>query len=168
MQFLHLEGLLLRSADAYIGNAAQRTAAFSGKTDDGDQTKLLDDYVSGKNVDPELKTLLYYYLYKKEQIKDASIVTMFDNYYEGTTGSRALDERIKALGKAIASDAIQNGGSTGGGGGGGGGNGGPEEPEDTRIFFAVVLNYNNALRDAELNRKGLDNLDKVKPLEVNG
>jgi hypothetical protein len=120
-----------------------------------------------------VKLLLYYYLYKKSSIKDASIVKMFDNYYNEGTGSSALDDRIRELGKVIASEAINGGGQNnsggsggGSGGGGGGGGGGSSKPEDTRIYFAVILNYNEELRAAELDRKGLDYTQKVAELEV--
>ncbi|MBQ9844419.1 MAG: pilus assembly protein PilM [Oscillospiraceae bacterium] len=155
------------------GDLVIRKYLETGSTDDEAQTKALNDYVAGGNVDRETKTLLYYYLYKKSAIKDASIVKMFDNYYGGSTGSRALDDRIRDLGKVIASEAINNagqsgGGSSGGGGGssGGGGGGGSSKPKDTRVYFAVILNYNEELRTAELDRKGLDYKEKIGELEV--
>ena len=138
---------------------------LSDKMKDQDSRKKLDAYVKSKGVDAELKELLFYYLYNKASLGNEAIVTMFDNYYEGTTGNPILDERIKAMGKEIAADAIQDAINNANGGGGGGG-GQTAGPEDTRIFFAVVLNYSDELRDAELNRKGLAYDDKLKRLEV--
>jgi hypothetical protein len=154
------------------GDLVIRKYLETGAADSADQTKALDTYVAEGKVDREMKTLLYYYLYKKTAIKDASIVKMFDNYYTQSTGSKALDERIRDLGKVIATEAIQNAGqSTGGagggsGGGGGGGGGGAGKPDDTRVYFAVILNYNEELRAAELDRKGLDYTQKIPELEV--
>ena len=156
------------------GDLVIRKYLETGATDDASQTKDLDTYVAEGKVDRELKTLLYYYLYKKSAIKDASIVKMFDNYYEKSTGSSALDDRIRDLGKIIASEAINNAGQSnggssggsGGGSGGGGGGGGSSKPDDTRVYFAVILNYNDELRTAELDRKGLDYSEKIGELEV--
>ena len=99
------------------------------------------------------------------------IVMNFD-HNTVSTGSRALDDRIRDLGKVIASEAINNagqsgGGSSGGGGGSsGGGGGGSSKPKDTRVYFAVILNYNEELRTAELDRKGLNYEEKIGELEV--
>ena len=151
------------------GNLMIREYLVTGATDDEAKTKQLDEYVAAGSVDSELKKLMYYYLYKKSAIKDTSVVEMFDNYYERTTGSKAMDERLRKLGKDIASEAInsggQNTGGTGGGSGGGGGSG-SGKPTDTRVYFAVILNYNEELRAAELDRKGLDYEEKVSELEV--
>ena len=139
---------------------------LSDKMKDQESRKKLDAYVKSKGVDAELKELLFYYLYNRASLGHEVIVTMFDNYYEGSTGNVELDKRIKEVGKQIAADAIQNAVNNSGGGGGGGGGGQQSGPVDTRIYFAVVLNYSDELRNAELNRKGLDYDDKVARLEV--
>lgn len=151
-------------ADALI-----RGYLTTGATPNADTTKSLNEYVAAGNLDKELKILLYYYHYQKTAIKDASVVAMFDNYYGDGTGSSVLDSRIKKIGKELASETVKNPtGESGGSGssGGSGGSGGGSGPKDTRIYFAVVLNYTVELRDAELNRKGLDYAAKVKELEV--
>jgi len=71
----------------------------------------------------------------------------------GTTGVDAIDR--------IFSQYL--GGS---GNGGNGGTTGGTVIQDTRIFFTVMLGYNDELRNAELDRKGLDYEDKVLKLEV--
>ena len=63
----------------------------------------------------------------------------------------------------------QTGGGTGGGGGGGGGGAVvPAEPADERIFFTVFLGYKQDLIEAELQRKGLSQEEKIPELEVTG
>ena len=42
----------------------------------------------------------------------------------------------------------------------------PTEPADTRIFFSVSLGYRQELMDAELERKGMPQTEKISPLEV--
>ena len=145
---------------------------MEGTVKDASTQKILDDFVREGNVDAELKNLLVAYLLNKSAIKNVPIMTMFDNYYNGykdtgtkTTNNKALDERLFELNKEIAVDAL-NAALNNANGDGGGGGGQQAAPADKRIFFAVVLNYNEDLKNEELNRKGLYYDDKIERLEV--
>ena len=141
------------------GNAIIELYLTTGKTESEEYTKILDNYVGNGKVDAALKNLLKIYLYNKSTLsKYPALLTLFDNYYKGTTGSQALNAQIKAAAKALANEA-----NTGSGGGSGGGSG---EPEDTRIYFAVILKYKEELLNSELTRKGLDPTKKIEMLEV--
>ena len=133
--------------------------------DHEDYTKTLDSYVRSGKIDRQLKAELTSYLYNgATSIKP--LKTMFDNYFNNkTTGSKAMDARVANLGQQIVDEVM--GGSSSGSNGSTGSTGGQQAaPQDTRIYFAVILNYNDALRYAELNRKGLYYSDKIDMLEV--
>ena len=124
-----------------------------------------------------LKELLNKYM-KDGTTGNASLDKLIFKYLlTGTTGNAALDKLI--------ADMLGSGGSTGGnpggtngdtnwddilngifGNGGTGTGGTPTGPVDTRITLTVALAYNDELKNAELDRKGLDYTDKVDELEV--
>ena len=118
---------------------------------------------------------------------EAELKNLLNKYLTtGTTGNKALDALIKkymdtgSTGNpkwdAIIKDYMDK--LTGGNGdslgdlldnilgGGNGGNGGSGGVKDTRIYFTVVLRYNEELINAELARKGLSYSDKLEKLEV--
>ena len=78
---------------------------------------------------------------------------MIDKYLsQGTTGNSKIDGLIKEYLKDIS---------------GNGGNGGvSSDSTDTRIHFTASLGYNDELKNAELDRKGLSYEDKIDKLEV--
>lgn len=81
---------------------------------------------------------------------------MIDKYLsEGTTGNAKIDKLIGELLKDMAG----NGGNSGNGGA-------SSESKDNRIHFTVSLGYNDELKNAELDRKGLSYEDKIDKLEV--
>ena len=133
----------------------------SSGMEDQDVRKKLDAVVANGDVDQFLVRQLHNYLYNKSAVPNATIVTMFDNYYKGTTGNAILDQRIKLAREQVAADALNAALNKGSGGGGQ-----QAAPADKRIFFAVVLNYNEDLKNEELNRKGLYYDDKIERLEV--
>ena len=128
-------------------------------------TTAMDEAVAKGGVDGALKNLIRLYSYNKNQIASGAIKTMFANYYFGNgTGSKALDARIKALEKQLLDDLLnelnkknaeKNAGQ-------------PYVQPDTRIFFTVVLAYNDELKLAELERKGLNYEDKIPLIEEVG
>ena len=71
---------------------------------------------------------------------------------EGTTGIEVLDKMIYSyLNPPQPSSDSGNKTSSSGG----------TQVTDTRVFFSAVLGYNNALRFAELERKGLSYTDML-------
>lgn len=149
----------------------------SGTTGNAGLDKLITEYMGSDAVKAMLKELLNKYM-KDGTTGNASLDKLIFKYLlTGTTGNAALDKLI--------ADMIGSGGSTGsnpGGtngdtnwddilngifGNGGTGTGGtPTGPVDTRITLTVALAYNDELKNAELDRKGLDYTDKVDELEV--
>lgn len=147
---------------------------MNGSAKDGYKGKELVDAiekaVADGAVDGALKKLIELYSYNKNQIASDYIAIMFGNYYFGnemgykTTGSRALDDRIKALEKELLDDLVaeinkKNAEKTAGQ---------PYVKPDTHIYFTVVLQYNDELRNAELERKGLNYEDKIPMIEEVG
>ena len=136
-------------------------------------TDMLDNAVSdgsNKTIGTALQKWIQAYTLQNKDFQKAEgleyLYGLMNNYYatETRTGSDAMDNRIKdedeyLLGKFAESAMNANKG--------GGGNANQEQPEpDTRYFFAVSLMYNDELRNAELERKGLDYDAKVEELEV--
>lgn len=76
---------------------------------------------------------------------------------QGTTGIPVLDQMIQAYLNPPQPESDAKKPSSSGG----------TQVTDTRVFFSAVLGYNSELRNAELNRKGLDYTDKLLPMEVN-
>lgn len=141
----------------------------TGTTGDEESDEVLSEYINGGNVSNELKGLLYMYLYKRTSLNGYdAILTMFDNYFEGDgTGSDALDEQIKNCLKVIAEEALKNATSNSGSNANkNSGSGAKAAVTDTRVYFAAVLGYNDELKNAELDRKGLSYEDKIEKLEV--
>ena len=147
---------------------------MNGSAKDGYQGKALVDAiekaVADGAVDGALKKLIELYSYNKNQIASDYIAIMFGNYYFGnelgykTTGSRALDDKIKALEKELLDDLVaeinkKNAEKTAGQ---------PYVKPDTHIYFTVVLQYNDELRNAELERKGLNYEDKIPMIQEVG
>ena len=130
-------------------------------------TEALDAVVASQNKDVDycLSYWLRAYWKDKMSVTIVPVRTMLTNYHtpEGT-GSKALDGRLRILSDQVADQMLQDAMNNANQGGGGGG--GQQEPQDTRVYFLVVLNYTEELRQAELNRKGLDYSAKVEELEV--
>ena len=146
------------------GNAIIEKYLTTGKVDSEEHTEILDKSVtSNKAVHQRLLVWLNAYLYNKTAIaKYPVMVTVFDNYYKSeakSTGSTALDAQIKQAAKDLANAANKPSGGSGSGSG-------QSQPQDTRVYFAVILNYNDELANAELIRKGLDYNKKIPMLEV--
>ena len=146
------------------GNAIIGQYLTTGKAGNDEYTEILDKSVSTNTaVYQRLLIWLNAYLYNKPAVQSYPVMlTMFDNYYgkdTKTTGSEALDAQIKKAAKELANAANKPSGGSGSGSQ-------PTEPEDTRVFFAVILNYNEELANAELVRKGLDRSKKIPMLEV--
>lgn len=139
-----------------------------GKTNHIDVTSALDETVADKKVDKQLSSLIQMYTLNKKQLEQYPVLFgLMSNYYTKAdrTGSAAMDERIKELDKALLDKFAESAMNANKGGGGGNANQEQQEP-DTRYFFAVSLMYNDELRNAELERKGLDYDAKVEELEV--
>ena len=146
------------------GNLIIEKYLTTGKAGSDEYTEILDKSVSTNTaVYQRLLIWLKAYLYNKPAVQSYPVMlTMFDNYYgkdTKTTGSEALDAQIKKAAKELANAANKPSGGSGSGSQ-------PTEPEDTRVFFAVILNYNEELANAELVRKGLDRSKKIPMLEV--
>lgn len=77
---------------------------------------------------------------------------------QGTTGIPVLDQMIAAYLNPPQGDSDSGKSSSSSGG---------TQVTDTRVFFSAVLGYNSELRNAELDRKGLNYTDKILPMEVN-
>ena len=148
-----------------VGNIIIEKYLTTGKADTDAHTEILDKSVTtNKAVYQRMLIWLNAYLYNKTAIANYPImVKMFDNYYKSeakTTGSEALDAQIKQAAKDLANAANKPSG-------GGSGSGSQQaQPEDTRVYFAVILNYNEELANAELVRKGLNYNKKIPMLEV--
>ena len=149
------------TGDAY-GNFIIEKYLTTGKADTDEYTEILDKSVStNKAAYQRLLVWLNAYLYNKPALNNYPVMlTMLDNYYKNkTTGSEALDAQIKQAAKDLANAANKPSGGSGSGGG-------QSQPQDTRVYFAVILNYNSELANAELARKGLDYNKKIPMLEV--
>lgn len=150
---------------------------------------LIEKYLTtGTTGIPELDAVIEDYL--NSDAGKALIGSLVNRYLTtGTTGNNTLDALINkyistgttgnsvldALIQKYLSDILVNGG-TGGDDlsdiidailGGNTGNGtGTGTVTDTRIFFTVTLAYNDELKHAELERKGLSEAGKISKLEV--
>ena len=125
----------------------------------------LNAYVKDGQVDAELKKLIEIYSKNANAIPSAAIVKMFENYYDfGDTGSKELTERIRVLQKQVLDAMVEAANKNAA-------NKNASQPyvkPDTRIYFTAVLAYNNELRFAELERKGLDPDEKIELIEEVG
>lgn len=157
----------MKTGTAYDAYIEMYLITGSAGTDDYGKafTAAMEDAVAKGGVDGALKNLIELYSYNKDRIPSGAIKTMFANYYFGTgTGSKALDARIKDLEKQLLDDLVaelnkKNAEKAAGQ---------PYVKPDTRIFFTVVLTYNDELKLAELERKGLNYEDKIPLIEEVG
>ena len=143
---------------------------------------------TGTTGNEKLDDIVEDYIEKKtEEFTKEQVTQMMNDYLtKGTTGNKAYDELIQKyiktgttgiekldqLIKEFVTDYMNNtnngadslmgaidsifGGGTGAGG----------QQVDTRIHFTVSLGYNDALKNAELIRKGLDYSEKLDKVEV--
>ncbi len=143
-----------------------------GKTDNAVFDQVAKDYLAdgkteyGTEVDALIEKKLAEYLASDEWEKwlyqyllygttESSVLNDILKKYQttGTTGVTLLDKQLQGLlGAGGLGSITSNGSST---------------STDTRIFFTVSLGYNDALKEAELARKGLYYTDRVDKLEVN-
>ena len=111
-----------------------------------------------------LKNLIRKYSINAKSIGSQAIRDMLEAYYVGgDTGNKTLNNLIRVLDKQVldemaieASKKASNSSK------------GTWQPKDTRIYFTVVLAYNEELNQAELARKGLDPNEKILLIEEVG
>lgn len=128
-----------------------------------DSTEPKEEFIIGNYTEPQLKYLMD--LYRKNgttgnQEQDQLIYSILYVYNrDKTTGIPALDKFLEEYfeGDDLASLLLALQGNSGAGSGG---------SVDTRIHFTAALAYNDELKNAELNRKGLDYEDKIDKLTV--
>ena len=106
-----------------------------------------------------LKNLIRKYSVNAKSIGSQAIRDMLEAYYVGgDTGSKTLNNLIRVLDKQVldelAEEASKKTSSSG-----------TWQPKDTRIYFTVVLAYDQELNQAELARKGLDPNEKIQLIE---
>ena len=143
-----------------------RDFLMDGTLGDEKLDKIFEDKIKSGDVDPELTRLIYLYAYDSRQLQTlnyltSGIVQMLNNYHknETGTGSAALDTQIKNCYSTMLAEYIAKLNESKANNAGGQKK--PNEKPDTRTFFTVVLAYNDELKLAELERKGLNYEDKV-------
>lgn len=143
---------------------------INGEEDDNKNNYILGNYTA-KDIQEMIDAYVRYGT-TGDATKDKLVQTMLTLYVQkGTTGNKALDALLKAyLSSQLSGGAdkdkltalintIMGAGGSGSSGGSGSGSG---EPQDTRIHFTAAMAYNDELKNAELERKGLDYDDKVE------
>lgn len=126
-----------------------------GKYTAKDILKMLDDFYRYGSAETsqktnDIKTILRAYFSNPKKTGIVELDNLITNFF-------AKNNDKEALQKMLAQLFPESSGSSGSGGGSGSG-----EPVDTRTHFTVALAYNQELRDAEQERKGLSQEDKVE------
>ena len=99
-----------------------------------------------------LVTMLFEYM-SKNTSGDEYIDSLLDYYvYHGKIGDRDWDSWLKPYKEYLLNDDSATSGS----------------PGQYPVYFTVTLKYKDALKEAELDRKGLDRNEKIEILEVFG
>ena len=132
---------------------------------DNDYFKTLDNAVKGdKDVQAALKNLIRKYSINANSIGSQAIRDMLEAYYVGgDTGNKNLNNLIRVLDKQVLDEMAEEASKKASSG-----SKGSWQPKDTRVYFTVVLAYNQELNQAELARKGLDPNEKILLIEEVG
>lgn len=138
-------------------------AAYLKDGTSGGTEKPKEEFIIGNYTEPQLKYLMD--LYRKNgttgnQEQDQLLYSILYVYNrDKTTGIPKLDKFLEEYfdGDDLASLLLALQGNNGTGSSG---------PVDTRIHFTAALAYNDNLRSAELNRKGLNYEEKIDKLTV--
>ena len=108
----------------------------------------------------ELLTMLYKYM-NTGSTGDAYLDGLIDNYLlTGSTGDKDWDAFLEPYKQYLFPDSGNN---NGGGNGGSGGSSGKYP-----YYITISFKYNDTLKNAELDRKGLDEDAKIEKVEVFG
>lgn len=133
---------------------------------------LIEDYLSSTAGKAMIEKLVQKYINSGTTGVDLLDQLIYKYSTTGTTGNAVLDALIKEYLNKYLNDYI-NGGNTNGddlsnliGSLLGGNTGTGTTVTDTRIFFTVTLSYKEELKEAELVRKGLSEIEKIPRLEV--
>ncbi|MBE6940531.1 MAG: hypothetical protein E7457_06930 [Ruminococcaceae bacterium] len=123
---------------------------------DAEKANAITTYINGGGIDETLKRRMADYRAGKNYSQDEVIHTMLAYFltYCDYPSNNVLEVRMTLMLTQLANDANKGASQK------------PQAQQDTRIHFTVLLNYNDNLRQEELNRKGLDYSDKIAPLEV--
>jgi len=140
-----------------------------GSTGVEELDKMIEEFINEqmKSISQdELKAMLEKYM-KDGTTGNKLYDKLINKYmYEGTTGIPALDALIeKAIKDMIGKPDDKPNDQPGNTPGGNGGN--TQQPADTRTYLTISFAYNEELKKAELDRKGLDYNEKIGALEVN-
>lgn len=127
-----------------------------GSIQDAEKAAAITSYIASGQVDDVLKARLTAYRQQKNLAEDQAINFLFATFLSTCDYpyNNVLEVRMTLMLTQLANEANQSASQK------------ATTAQDTRIHFTVLLNYSDALRQEELNRKGLEYDDKLERMEV--